>query len=101
MSIPRLSRRSGGRGGGGLLARRVALERTRQRELAQLVADHVLGDVHRNMLLSIVYGERQSDELRNDRRTTRPGLDRPLVVRVARLAHFVEQVMVHEGTLLD
>src|SRR6188768_348597 len=35
---------------------RVALERARQRELAELVPDHVLRDVDRDVLLAVVHG---------------------------------------------
>jgi hypothetical protein len=28
------------------------------------VADHVLGDVHRNVLLAVVHGDREADEVR-------------------------------------
>src|SRR5438309_1374997 len=37
---------------GDLLVGRVALEGARERELAQLVADHVLGHIHRDVLLA-------------------------------------------------
>ena len=35
----------------------MALERARRRELAELVADHVLGDVDRDELLAVVHGD--------------------------------------------
>src|SRR5271156_4980348 len=41
-----------------LLVRRVGLESARERELAELVTDHVFRHVHRNMLLAIVDGDR-------------------------------------------
>src|SRR5271169_5727875 len=61
------------------LVRRVSLERACQREFAELVSDHVFRDVHRNMLLTIVNGDRQADEVRGNGRASGPGLDRPLV----------------------
>ena len=36
-------------------------------KLAQLVTNHVLGDIHRNMLAAVVYREGMTDELREDR----------------------------------
>src|SRR5690606_11249320 len=36
----------------------VPLERARDRELAELVTDHVLGDQHRHVLASVVHGDR-------------------------------------------
>src|SRR3982751_1432665 len=41
--------------------RRVALERTRGRKLAELVPDHVLRHVHGNELLPAVHSERVAD----------------------------------------
>src|SRR6266513_3384494 len=43
---------------------RVAVKLPRRRELAELVADHLFGDQHRNVFLSVVDPERQADELR-------------------------------------
>src|SRR5882724_2241731 len=79
----------------------VALEDARHREFAELVSDHVLGHVHRYVLLAVVYGHRQPDEVGDDGRAPRPGLDRPLVIRAARRVDLLHQVVVHEGTLLD
>src|SRR3954454_21842806 len=60
----------------GLLVRRVTLERSGQGELAELVADHLLGHVHGHVLLAVVHGDRDADEIGQDRRAARPGLDR-------------------------
>src|SRR5207237_10196189 len=59
-----------------LLVRGVAREEARRREFAELHADHVLIDRHRHELAAVVDVEGQADELRQDRRTARPGLDR-------------------------
>src|SRR5262249_30721099 len=69
MSVPRLRTSAGGGGGGGTLGLavgRMAVERAGRRELAELVADHLLGHQHRNVLLPVVDAERQPDELRQD-----------------------------------
>src|SRR5258708_2547212 len=59
----------------GLAVRRVAVERAGRRELAEFVADHFLGDDHRDVLLAVVDAEGQPDELRQDGRTPRPDAD--------------------------
>src|SRR6266849_5578914 len=111
-SGPRRSRSSrrpgpsaGSRGSGSfeklLVRHAVALEHARQGEFAQLVPHHVFRDVHRDVLLAVVDGDRQSDEIRQDGGAPRPGLDRALVARRTRRVDFFHQVVVHEGTLLD
>ena len=59
-----------------LLVGGVAGEVARRRELAELHADHVLVDRDRHELAAVVDVEGQADELRQDRRAARPGLDR-------------------------
>src|SRR5688572_17386985 len=86
---------------GALACRRMALEDARQRELAELVPDHVLGHVDRHVLLAVVHRQREADEVRHHRRAARPGLDRALVAGAARLVDLLHEVVVHEGTLLD
>src|SRR5574343_146639 len=85
----------------GLLAGGVTLERPGQRELAELVTDHILGDEHRNMLLAIVDRNRQADELGEDRRTTRPGLDRALVAGGANCFDLVDQMRINKRALFE
>ncbi len=77
----------------------MTLERAGQRELAQLVADHLVGDVHGHVLLAVVHGDRQADELGQDRRATRPGLDGLLVLGGNGLLDLGQQVMVDERDL--
>jgi len=77
---------------------RVTLEGPSQRELAELVANHLVGDVHRHVLLAVVHGNRQTDELRQDHRAARPGLDRLLVLGGLGLFDLGQQVVVNEGT---
>src|SRR5712691_5459866 len=84
-----------------LVRHSVALEDARQRELAELVSDHVLGDVYGDVLLAVMDGDRQPDEIREDGRAPRPRLDRALLVGGARRADLFHQVVVHEWTLLD
>ena len=49
-------------------------------ELAQLVADHLLGDVNRDELVSVVNSDRMADEVRRDHAGTGPGLDHFLLL---------------------
>src|SRR5690348_13751006 len=59
-----------------LLVGGMAGEEARRRELAELHSDHFLIDRHRHELAAVVDVEGQADELRQDGRAARPGLDR-------------------------
>src|SRR5688500_5415876 len=84
---------------GRLLVAAVTLEGPRQREFAEFVADHVLVDQHRNVVLAVVHGDGEAHHFRQDHRAARPGLDRTLAG--AGLLHLCDQVVVHERTLLQ
>src|SRR5882762_8997093 len=62
------------RGGLGSLAAAMTAENSRRREFAQLVSDHVFLHEHADELVPVVHLERVSDELRDDRAGTGPGL---------------------------
>src|SRR5262245_22423357 len=79
-----------------LAVRRMAMERPGRRELAELVADHLFGDEHRNVLLSVVDAERQADELRQDGRAAAPDLDHVVTARRARCLSLLHDVAVDE-----
>ena len=79
----------------------MALEGAGRRELAQLVADHVLGDVDRDELPAVVDGERVADHLRDHGGAPRPGLDDLLLVGAVHLLHLLEEVGVDERALLQ
>src|SRR5690606_7707436 len=83
----------------GLLVRRVTEEGARRRELAELVAHHVLRHQDRQELLAVVNTERQADELRHDGRAARPGLDDLVAARSARRLCLLQQIAVDERTL--
>ena len=53
----------------------VAAEAAGRRELAELVPDHGLGDEHGHVLAPVVDRQGVADELGEDRRAPRPGLD--------------------------
>jgi hypothetical protein len=77
----------------------VTVEGPRRRELAELVADHVLGDQHRDELVAVVDAEGEPDELREDGRAARPRLDDLVAARAARLLRLLEEIAVDERPL--
>src|SRR5438046_2700291 len=94
--------RSAGRPGGLLdLLAAVTFEHAGQREFAELVTDHVLGDVDRDELLPVVYGQGVADHLRNDRGAARPGLDDLLLALAIHRFDFLLEVLVDERALLE
>src|SRR5581483_52801 len=86
---------------GDLLVARVGGEGPGRRELAELVTDHFLGDVHRDELLAVVDAERQADELRQDRAAARPGLDHVVAHGAARLLGLLDQAALDERAFPD
>src|SRR5689334_16269611 len=79
----------------------MAGEEARRRELAELHADHFLIDRHRHELAAVVDIEGEADELRQDRRTARPGLDRRSATLVLRSFRFLQQRKLDERTFPD
>src|SRR5260370_10213095 len=69
-----------------------------RRELAELVSDHLLGEVDRDELAAVVDAARQPDELRQDRRAPRPRLDHFAAHGLARLFGLLDQAALYEGT---
>src|SRR4051794_10408358 len=84
-----------------LLVGRVAVEGARRRKLAELHSDHVFVDRHRHELAAVVDIEGQADELRQDRRTARPGLDRRALVAVLSGFRLLQQRKLDERTFPD
>ena len=84
------------------LRARMSLEGARGRELAEFVPDHVLRDVHGDVPLAVMHGEGQADEVRRDRRTTRPRFDRGRTV-AARANAFdrLREIVVYERAFFD
>src|SRR5262249_39448805 len=85
----------------GFAVGRMAVERTGRRELAELVANHFLGDDHRHMLLAVVNAERQADELRQDGRAARPDADHLVASGRTRGIRLFQQIAVDKRTLPD
>src|SRR3954469_18586301 len=80
----------------------VRLEDARRRELAELVPDHVLRDVNRDVRLAVVDTDGVADELGRDGGTTGPGLDRLAgAAGLGRLLDFLQEVVVDKETFLD
>src|SRR3954453_10584728 len=107
IAVPLLSTRcpTGGRAASAAAALPVVLpvaaERPGRSELAQLVADHRLGDEHRDVLAAVVHGQRVPEHLRNDHGATGPGADDVLGAPVVLRLHLLQEVVVDEGTLLQ
>src|SRR3954453_8009547 len=85
-----------------LLVGGVAVEGARRGEFAELHSDHVLVDRHRHELAAVVDIEGEADELRQDRRAARPGLDRrSATLLVLRGFRFLQQRKLDERTFPD
>src|SRR5574340_315206 len=84
-----------------LLVRNVSLEGTRYGELAQFVANHVFSHKHRYMLPAVVHRNRQTNEVGQHGGTTRPGLDRALVIGTANGFNLLQQMPVNEGAFFN
>ncbi|EGJ76809.1 putative 50S ribosomal protein L2 [Streptomyces sp. Tu6071] len=76
-------------------------EGARRRELAELVADHGLGDKHRDVGLAVVHRDRVAEHGRDDHRATGPGLDDVLGAGFVLYVHLLDEVVVDEGPLLE
>src|SRR5262249_25141708 len=85
----------------GLLVAAVAMERPGRREFAELVADHVLGHAHGNMLLPVVHAEGEPDKLRQDGGSPTPNADDLIATRIAHGLGLLQQIAVDEWTLRD
>src|SRR6266508_6589797 len=84
----------------GLLAA-VTLEDPGRGELAELVSDHVLRDVHGNELSPVVHRDRVTHHVGHDGRAAGPGLDDFLLPRGVQRGDLLHEVVVHESALLD
>src|SRR5262249_11176899 len=80
---------------------RVAAEDAGVRELAQLVADHVLGAEHLEERAAVVHLERVADELGHDRAGAGPRLDRSALAALRELLHLAEELLVDVRAFLQ
>src|SRR5690606_9773842 len=65
------------------------------------VADHRLGDVDRDVLTTVVHGDRVPDHLGDDGRAAAPRTDDPLFVLLVESLDLLQQMIVDEGALLQ
>src|SRR4051794_24324192 len=72
----------------------MAVEGAGRRELAEFVADHVLGHQHRDEFVAVIDPERQPDKLREYCRAPRPGADHLVAPRPARFLRLLQQIAV-------
>src|SRR5699024_4088043 len=79
----------------------VAPESTRGSELTELVADHRLRHEHGNVLASVMDSDRVADHFRNDHGPPGPRLDDVLAALLVLRFHLLDEVVVHEGALLQ
>src|ERR671910_113871 len=84
-----------------LPVRRVAVEGARRRELAELVAHHLLAHVDGDVLVTVVDPEGEAHELRQDRGAAAPDLDDLATAGAARGLGLLEKVAVDERALPD
>src|SRR3954468_7651345 len=79
----------------------VPAERAGRRELAELVPDHRLRHEHRDVLAPVVHRDGVTEHGGHDHRATRPGADDLLAVARVLRDDLLQQVVVHEGALLE
>ena len=77
----------------------VPTESTGRCKLAELVADHIFRYEHFDVSLAVVNHEGRSNELWNDRASTRPSSDRLTVTLFTRLQQLCEQLGLYERPL--
>src|SRR3972149_416373 len=81
--------------------RRVPPERPRRRKLAQLVADHVLGDVDRDVAPAVVDSNGVAHHLRENRARPTPRPDDLLLPALVHLLDLPKELRAYERTLLQ
>src|SRR5579862_9732134 len=79
----------------------VPAEMAGRRELAELVPDHVLGNVNRHVRLAVVHADGVSDHRRDDRRSAAPRLDDAFFARLVELLDLLHEMVRNEGTLFE
>src|SRR5690349_20783725 len=79
----------------------MAAECPRGSEFAELVPDHRLSDKHRDVLASVVYGDRVPEHVGDDHRTAGPGLDDVLGALFVFPGYLHKEVLVNERTFFQ
>ena len=78
----------------------MALEGTGGGELAQLVTDHILGDIDRHVLAAVMDGEGVADKVRENGGGAAPGFQDALLTGLIHLLNPFHQHRLYERTLL-
>src|SRR5918993_1499654 len=79
----------------------MAAECPRGSEFAELVPDHRLGDKHRNVLASVVHGDRVAEHVGDDHRAAGPGLNDVLGALFVFPGYLYKEVLVNERTFFQ
>jgi hypothetical protein len=77
------------------------LEGAGRTEFTELVADHRLGHVDRDVLATVVDGKRVANHVGDDCRAAAPGLNDLALAGFVLGIDLLEQVLVDEGTLFE
>src|SRR5262245_16036763 len=70
-------------------------------EFAQLMADHILGDVYRDKPLPVMDGNRVANQFRKDDGTAGPSSDDPLLRPAIHDRHPLQQLAIDTGSFLQ
>ena len=79
----------------------MAAERAGGSELAQLVTDHVFLNVNRNVLATVVDGDRVTDKGGEDRGAAAPGLENLLLTGLVHLFDSLDQLRGNKRAFFD
>lgn len=71
-----------------------------QNEFAKLVTNHVLGNIYGNVSAAIMNSDGETNHLREDGGTARPGLDDGLIAGLVNFFNLLKQACVCEGPFL-
>ena len=72
----------------------------RGRKLAELMADHVLGNENGIKRLPVMHQKRVADKVRRHHRAPRPSFDRFLYARTVHLVDLLQKMQLDEGSFL-
>jgi hypothetical protein len=65
------------------------------------VAHHVFRDEHRDVLLAVVHGDRETNHVRDDHRAARPRLDRLAIALGCCGLHLLQKMQIDERTFFQ
>ena len=69
-------------------------------ELAKLMSDHILGDVHRNMSASVMDCDGQTNHVRENRAAAGPGLDHAFLARSNDSCDLLRKVLIDKRAIV-